>query len=119
MDTLFADRICEIRKQFNHSYVRFAKNIGIKVDEVIELENGEPVSDEIFDKICSVYGVNREWLSSGKGEMLSYSSIALKQAICEYGLSKSEQIIIRRCFTLKPEHRKRVIYMLGDYIENL
>lgn len=119
METLISDRICEIRIQFNHSYERFAKNMGIKVYQVIEWENGKPVSGEMINKICSVYGVNKEWLKSGKGEMLSYSSIALKQVSCEYGLSESEQIIIRRCFTLKPADRQRAIKMLGEYIENL
>lgn len=68
---IMKDRFKAIRKHFALTQEQFAKRINKTSSFVSTVETGRcGLSPATFDTICSVFGVNEEWLRSGAGEML-------------------------------------------------
>ena len=64
------NRIKQIRKHFNLNQEEFGKRIGAKQSTVTAYECGNRVPmDVTITSICREFGVNEEWLRTGKGEM--------------------------------------------------
>ena len=64
------NRIKQIRKPFNLNQEDFGKRIGAKQSTVTAYECGNRVPmDVTITSICREFGVNEEWLRTGKGEM--------------------------------------------------
>ena len=64
------NRIKQIRKHFNLNQEDFGKRIGAKQSTVTAYECGNRVPmDVTITSICREFGVNEEWLRTGKGEM--------------------------------------------------
>ena len=64
------NRIKHIRKHFNLNQEDFGKRIGAKQSTVTAYECGNRVPmDVTITSICREFGVNEEWLRTGKGEM--------------------------------------------------
>lgn len=65
------DRFKAIRKHFALTQEQFAKRINKTSSFVSTVETGRcGISSSTFDTVCSVFGVNDEWLRTGSGEML-------------------------------------------------
>ena len=63
-------RIKEIRTAAGLSMQAFGSRIGIKAPSVAKLESGSNnPSEQTIRAICSVFGIRREWLENGDGEM--------------------------------------------------
>lgn len=68
----FPERIRELRDELKKSQAAFGEDIGVSRDVINNFERiKKPVepSQLVIERICEVYQVNREWLSSGRGEM--------------------------------------------------
>jgi transcriptional regulator with XRE-family HTH domain len=66
------DRIVKVRNSLGLTQKDFSKNIYVSQTYYSNVENGErPLNDRIIALICSQYGVNKEYLLSGKGEVFS------------------------------------------------
>jgi transcriptional regulator with XRE-family HTH domain len=65
------DRIRKVRKAFHLTQKEFGERLNISNSHIygIELNNDIP-SDSLVKLICMEFGVNKEWLVSGEGEML-------------------------------------------------
>lgn len=64
------ERIATLRKALGLTQQRFADGIGVKRGTVSNYEIGRNVPTEtVLQMICRVYGVRREWLDTGIGEM--------------------------------------------------
>lgn len=65
-------RLKEIRKSFNLSQADFANKIGVTRGVINNIEkNLTQAKPYVISLVCSVYGVNQNWLETGEGEMLS------------------------------------------------
>lgn len=65
------DRIVEVRKFYRETQSDFAEKIGLKRSSLTNIETARcNVTDRVINDICKTYGVNREWLETGQGEML-------------------------------------------------
>jgi transcriptional regulator with XRE-family HTH domain len=65
-------RIKELRKSKNLTQVEFGEKIGVKGNTVTNYETGlRNPTDAVVLSICREFGVNEEWLRTGKGEMFS------------------------------------------------
>ena len=87
-------RIKELREYFGLSQRAFGEQIKTAGTHISCVERGinEP-SDELINKICTAFGVKREWLLNGKGEMFS-----------AYQPPYDEQHIGERVRTIRKEH---------------
>lgn len=64
------DRILKIRKDRNLTQDAFAEKLNLSKNFVWMLEKGErTASDRTISDICREFGINEEWLRTGKGEM--------------------------------------------------
>ena len=71
MDTSINDRLKKARQELKLSQKQFAKGIFLKSSGYIgdiEIYRHE-VNARIIELASSVYGINKEWLLSGKGKM--------------------------------------------------
>lgn len=69
------ERIREIRNSFSLSQSAFGEKVGVKNNTVAAYENGMRVpSESVLMSICREFGVNREWLEHGTGEMFDQSA---------------------------------------------
>jgi len=64
------ERITELRKAMGMTQQQFADGIGVKRGTVANYEIGRNNPTEtVLQMICRVYGVRREWLDTGEGDM--------------------------------------------------
>jgi transcriptional regulator with XRE-family HTH domain len=72
MPETIQDRIVKVRDTLGLTQKDFAKNIYVSQTYYSNVENAtRPINDRIIALICSQYGVNKEFLLTGKGEMFS------------------------------------------------
>ena len=64
------DRLKELRKTLNLKMREFAEGVGVSTGLVGSWESGtnKPGDARIY-RICNEYGVRREWLEKGEGDM--------------------------------------------------
>jgi transcriptional regulator with XRE-family HTH domain len=98
-------RIRQVRQALNMTQTDFSKAIYVSNGYTAEIENGHRVAnDRIIHLISLVFGVNRQWLKTGEGEMFQTSPIEKKERILslfdelnprfqEYALSVIDQLI--------------------------
>lgn len=103
------ERIKGIRKALNLSQDEFAGRLGLTRGAItnIELRKTDP-KPLLIDLICSTYGVSKEWLESGAGEMF-------------VPISRDEEIAKFVAESLKGEDdnfRKRFLSMLSKLDES-
>lgn len=64
------ERIKKVRKSNNLTMEQFGKKIGITKSSVSLLESGKnSPSEQTLKLICQEFNINKEWLSTGVGEM--------------------------------------------------
>lgn len=64
-------RIREVRRSAGLTQSEFAQRLGISASAVNKIEMGiNSPSEQTLRLICSGFGVNLDWLTTGRGEML-------------------------------------------------
>lgn len=64
------ERIKELRKHLDLSQTEFGKRFGVGLGVIRNFEYGITAPNDIqIDLICVTFHVNREWLTTGEGEM--------------------------------------------------
>lgn len=105
------ERIRQVRDRFDLSQRKLANIIRIHQSTIALFEKGRrPVKDLYIKMICDEYGVNYEWLSTGRGEMLppeTFEKYAQNQ-----NLSGIDREIVRIFLELDQGYKLRVI---GDF----
>jgi len=67
---LVNERIKEIRKSLNLTQAEFGRKIGIIQGHLTGIESGKKnATKKTRIVICAVYGVSKNWLETGSGEM--------------------------------------------------
>ena len=65
------ERVKALRKRLGLTQAVFGERIGVKANTITGYESGTRApSDAIISAICREFGVRREWLAHGDGEML-------------------------------------------------
>lgn len=87
-------RIKKLRKLLGLTQAEFAKRISVTTSRVSQWEKDGNLSNTSIKKICSIFGVNVEWLLDGKGETFAepvrlHKGDRLKLAREKAGLSQS------------------------------
>jgi transcriptional regulator with XRE-family HTH domain len=64
------ERIVSLRKELGLTQIEFAKKLGISRSAISLIEIGKnPLTEQNIKTISLIFGVNEEWLRTGKGEM--------------------------------------------------
>ncbi len=83
------NRIKAVRSYYKMTQTQFGSKLGVKGNTITSYETGTRVpSDSIIMSICREFGINREWLETGNGEMLAETTSRTLDRIRErYGAS--------------------------------
>jgi transcriptional regulator with XRE-family HTH domain len=105
-NTSAQDRFIAVREALGITQRDFCKGIYVSQSYYAQIEGGKrPVNDRIIALVCSQYGVSKEFLLTGKGEMFSknLADIQLQQLIekfsqleppfKEYVISQIEELV--------------------------
>lgn len=106
-----SENIKRIRVKLNLTQQEFAERLGLKRNTVATYEMGrsEP-SESAKMLICREFGIRREWLETGEGEMTpNKSSATLEQLAQEYQLDERSRTLIENFLRLTPENRQMVL----------
>jgi transcriptional regulator with XRE-family HTH domain len=99
------ERIRRARQTLDMTQTDFSKAIYVSNGYTAEIENGHrAANDRIIRLICLTFGVNEQWLKTGKGEMFQASPVERKERILslfdrlnprfqEYALTVIDQLI--------------------------
>ena len=64
------ERIRELRKHLNLTMEAFGSRIGVSKSTISNIENGNrEATEHMIKSICSEFGADYMWLTSGEGEM--------------------------------------------------
>lgn len=67
-------RIKEVRKYLDLTQDEFGERIGVSRNVIVNIElNRVEAKPLLINQICSEYGINKQWLCDGEGEMLDQS----------------------------------------------
>lgn len=113
METL-ATRIRTIRKDKGLSMEAFGEKIGISKQSVSKIENGERnPAETTIRTICSKFGVDYYWLTTGEGEPYIDDMDALIDEIAiEKGYDEETVKMLKKLFSLPPESFEFVMDLL-------
>lgn len=101
------ERIKLVRTTLGLSQTAFGANIGVSLGVIRNLEsNITTLTPPLLDLFCNIYGVNRKWLETGKGDMfLPRDNSPITALQKEYGLSPDATLIIQRFVEMNDEKR--------------
>lgn len=80
------DRIKAVRKKVKLTQEDFGKQLGVSRSVIANIEYDAvdaTTKPLLLTSICSTFGISREWLENGEGEMLAKTSSAVIDEICE------------------------------------
>ena len=99
------DRFKDIRKHFALTQEQFAKKINKTSSFVSTVETGRcGLSPATVDTLCSVFGVNEEWLRTGIGEMF----VSSVPAVDKYSIGGRMKDVRKRAGLTQAEFGDRI-----------
>lgn len=107
------ERIRELREILGLTIPEFAERLNVSPMTVKQWEYRKIVPSERQNQICRAYGVNKDWLTSGSGEIFNPDKIAEKFENCEsaydyalrHGCDEITSAIFERYLTLPKAER--------------
>lgn len=116
MNTSMFERLKQIRASVDLNQADFAKSLGIGQSTLAMLEVGKrEILDRHVKTICSIYNVNEDWLSTGKGEMFVQSeTFSLDEKAQKNNLTELEIDIMSGYMELPPDTRKELMTLFGS-----
>lgn len=101
------ERIKAIRKQAKLSQTEFAGRLGLTQNYVSLIESGQRTpADRTIGDICREFGISKDWLLTGDGEMrVPEASDALSEACRRYGAGDAVTKVLQAVLEVKPDIR--------------
>lgn len=101
----YGERLKKLRKHFGLTLEQFGNRLGVQKNTISRLErevNG--LTDQMATAICREYGVSKEWLRDGDGEM--FVPVTRNEKIARFAgeLMKDET----------PDFRRQLVEILAD-----
>lgn len=117
MSEEIASRIIEVRKSSNLTQTEFAERLNTTRPKIAAYELHKVNFDSSFlDYICKVFGINSEWLRTGRGEMyVDSDAITVAQVVEKYRLDMLDRKIIEAYLNLTEIQRN----VFKDYARSL
>lgn len=105
------ERIGMLIEEKGMKRTEFAAVLKIDQSYVTKLTKGANApSNALIENICRKFGVRREWLENGEGEMFACrNSAILEQLAQEYQLDGKARRLVENFLSLTPENRAMVI----------
>lgn len=113
------ERIKFFRKEIKKmNQKQFAEILGVTQSGVSYMEqDGSTVADSSVKVICSVFGLNEEWLRNGSDPMrIEPSAFSLDDFATQHKATDLEKEIIKAYFELDPDIRRKVINHFKEHL---
>lgn len=113
------ERIKQIREAFDLTQEELGARLGYGRAHISMLEGGERIPTEraIVD-ICRIFGISREWLLEGKGDMRGDEQNFIAAVVDSMGImDPEEREFLISYFRLPEEHRKAFVRFLDGLLE--
>lgn len=126
-----SDNIKKIRTDKKLTQQEFADRIGVKRNTVATYEMGRSMpTNAARQLICREFGIRREWLETGEGEMYANNDNQgiIQQLLREIDLDEKSREFLKNFLRLNPENRKLVVtgleqlakmYFRSEHVEHL
>lgn len=113
------DRIIILRKELGLTQKQFGERIGVQRGTVTNYEIGRNIPTETVRlMICREYGVKREWLETGIGEMFEKKSRQEQvKEISEKYLNKENEIFRSRLISVISGLTEEQLAVLAEFAE--
>ncbi len=118
------ERFKQLRKATGLSQTEFAERVNLKRNTIASYEAGvrEPVS-AILELICREFGVNKDWLLTGEGEMFKTSTLDEELTTLVGSLLSDEEDsykkrLINSLLKLSPTEWEKLEELTNRIIEN-
>ena len=113
------DRIAELRKHLGLSQRQFGERIGLQRGTVTNYELGRNKPTEtVRQMICREFGVRRNWLETGEGEMFEEKSRHEQvKEISEKYLNKENEIFRSRLISVISGLTEEQLAVLAEFAE--
>ena len=113
------DRIIVLRKELGLTQRQFGERIGVQRGTVTNYEIGRNIPTETVRlMICREYGVKREWLETGIGEMFEKKSRQEQvKEISEKYLNKENEIFRSRLISVISGLTEEQLAVLAEFAE--
>lgn len=104
------DRVKQLRKDKNMTLEAFGKQVGVGKTSISKLEHNTcALTDQMAISICREFGVNKDWLESGIGEMYVKSDVFdLGEYAKQHGITDLELEIIKTYLKIPVAKREAV-----------
>ncbi|WP_251353891.1 helix-turn-helix domain-containing protein [Hominisplanchenecus murintestinalis] len=114
------DRIKQIRKHHKLTQVEFGERIGVKGNTVTGYETGlRNPTDAIILSICREFGVNEEWLRTGRGEPTIEASREERFSINIGKLQRTDNETLIRWVNMIAETNPEILVEIEGFIKKL
>ena len=115
------ERIRELRKHLKLTQQEFADRLGIPRNNIAGYETGKrSPSEAAIALICKEFGVNPDWIRSGKGDMLlKKPDNAFDYLINEYGLTRKEAVLIEKFAEMNDKSRQAILEYIASVAKDL
>lgn len=110
MDT-FKERVRAVRHALGYTQQAFADKLGVKRNTIAkyEYEDNRNPEGPVIALICREFGVSREWLLRGEGQMFAPTrELILTEASREYGLDRMDETILRLYLSMGQDGRTKL-----------
>lgn len=112
-------RIRQIRERAGLSQTEFAERIGLTKNYMSLLETGgRKPSDRTVSDICREFGINKEWLLTGNGEMQAPDEVDAITEVCrQYGAGDAVGKIFKAVMDVPSSVRNEFAELLLDRLQ--
>ena len=114
------DRVRAVRDALHISQTDLAKRLGVSSAAISKIESGQrQPSVQLKLSLCREYGISREWLDCGEGQMQDTDPDDIGQLITKLNLPPESRMVVDAYLRLKPGQQKAVlayVYSLADVL---
>lgn len=120
MEKTINERIKEVRELKGMSQEALGKELGIGRSAISRIESGKnALTESNLRLLCDCLGVNRKWLLTGDGPMLTAAPSSTLDALAkEYNLRLKDYVLIERLVTLDEKGRDGIFRFMMDVVQN-
>lgn len=106
----FKDRVKAVRKYFGLTQKAFAERIGVTRNTIAKYEyEGKNPEGPVIALLCREFGISKDWLLEGKGEMLlPTDERIIAEAAERYGLDDLDRAILTMYLQLDADGRAKL-----------
>lgn len=110
------ERVRRLRERLGMSQEALGEALGIGRSAVSRIENGKnTLTEQNIKLLCQMFGVNREWLLTGKGEMMAaIPSGELAALARRYELREKDYVLIEKLLKMSPRERDGIFRFMQD-----